>query len=368
MKNHKERKHSTLGASHSERWLNCPGSVALSKDAPPQAEGAAAKAGTLAHEKLERVLKRNVKNPKKAIDWGEDEFDPEIEQVIKYVLKNSEGKDVLIETKVELGFIDPELFGTLDIAIVERFGVLEIIDFKNGFNPVGAEGNTQLIYYGLGIAYKYDFDFSEIKLTIAQPKVGKPDSWSMKGDELESYIEIFKRGVARTKDPKAKLFANDKWCRYCPASLTCPERNKTAMEVAKLDFDDLENSEIELPHPKDLSPERIGQILSVARRLESWVKDVETYAIDLIQRGGKVKGYFLEPKRPQRVWSIGEKGIAQKFAKYCEPFETKVLTPAQMEKAKLKKGVKREELKKLIQVHTASVSNGVNIKEITNEF
>lgn len=54
--------HSSLGASGSRRWMNCAGSINLSKDAPPDRGSVYADAGTAAHSIMERCL-LNVVRP-----------------------------------------------------------------------------------------------------------------------------------------------------------------------------------------------------------------------------------------------------------------------------------------------------------------
>ena len=48
--------HAKLSASSSERWLNCPGSIALIDKAPPPRESKYALEGTTAHECMEKML------------------------------------------------------------------------------------------------------------------------------------------------------------------------------------------------------------------------------------------------------------------------------------------------------------------------
>ena len=49
------KKHANLGASKAERWMNCPGSVALEADLP-NTSSEYAREGTAAHEVAEQCL------------------------------------------------------------------------------------------------------------------------------------------------------------------------------------------------------------------------------------------------------------------------------------------------------------------------
>lgn len=220
---HKQRKHSTLGASTSWRWINCPGSVYKTKDLPPQKEGPAAKKGTQMHEKLEAIIRKALKGDAKL----SKSLPRELAIAAEHILENiEEHHEVLIEEKVDLSFIDPELFGTLDYAIVEPFGKLHVIDYKNGKGPVVAKYNTQLLYYAIGVGQKYDFEFENVKMDIIQPnandELGHIRTWEIPIEKLKSFVPLFKHWVERTRRKNAKLSVGD-WCEWCPAKMqgTC---------------------------------------------------------------------------------------------------------------------------------------------------
>ena len=57
--NHSDREHAILSASAADRWINCPPSVALTKDFPDDLSPFAAE-GTKAHEIAESCLRSYV--------------------------------------------------------------------------------------------------------------------------------------------------------------------------------------------------------------------------------------------------------------------------------------------------------------------
>lgn len=347
-----EKAHSKLGASIAKRWLNCPPSVAASEAAPPARETEYAAEGTLAHSWLEWVLLSEVLKHKKlppkpkvtsemenhvqtAVNWIEQEYSPEV------------GDELLVETKVDLSYIDPLMFGTLDVAIVREFGRLTVIDFKYGAGMAvdvsddKGSPNEQLVYYALGVAKKYDFNFSDVELVVIQPRCHHEDgpirSQVFDMRTIMSWEELFRRGAARTKDKNARRFAGD-WCRFCPASQGCPAIADRALDAARAAFDDDDTVEITLeeklpvlPHPKDLKHDVIGKILKNADALEAWIGSVRGYAHGLLERGGTVDGYKLVYKKPRRQWNdpVAAKEWAHRFI--GEPaFE--LCSPAQAEK------------------------------------
>lgn len=236
--------HAKFSASGSERWLNCPGSIALSEKAPPQKESSYAKEGTDAHTCLEIIMKNS--KPYTAAEMLKKKHP---DDMVRHALKTFDqikgivpkGAELLCETKVSLEFVEPGMFGTVDSAIVELFGTLWVIDFKYGAGKlVSPEKNTQMIYYGLGIAFKYNFNFAKIRLAIVQPRIAHKDgffrSWDMEVEDLMKWTTKFKEGVDACKDPFAPLKPG-RWCFFCPAQSICPAIENDKFSEAQKDFE-----------------------------------------------------------------------------------------------------------------------------------
>jgi hypothetical protein len=189
-----ERLHSTLGASGTERWMNCPGSIAMSKGMPNKSSIYAME-GTAAHALGELCLAQDLAADVFEGQWinldGElFETEPEIpdgEPTIFYDgqllwAKNPAFKideafvravqlyldtvdyylnwaretfgvepQLLIEKSFDLGMVYPGMFGTNDVCIFVPGKCLIVIDYKHGRGKVvEIKNNTQLRYYGLG--------------------------------------------------------------------------------------------------------------------------------------------------------------------------------------------------------------------------
>jgi hypothetical protein len=259
-----EHAHAKLSASGSEIWLNCPGSVALSEKAPPQKESPYAVEGTGAHSLLEAWLTHTRDKtgafvfPKKVVcdDKGKKiDVTPGMIQAVRVCIDDVKKSrklhhDLVIEKKVYLTCVDPSgnMHGTLDLGIVEDFGTLEITDYKHGSGvkvelfKESASGhrslNTQLVYYALAFAEEYGFNFKDVILKIVQPRCaqGTPISQvKVPMKELLSYIDLFKKGVERTKRKDAKRFAGP-WCRFCKAKPICKESQGGYRTDARGDF------------------------------------------------------------------------------------------------------------------------------------
>lgn len=221
--------HSELSASGSERWLNCPGSVALSREAPEPEDNQYAINGTIAHELLEASL-----NGAK-IHWSA--YDPEMKKAVidaKNIVENSTDGKLLTEKKVSLSHIHESMFGTLDIAIVSEFETLRVYDFKYGTSIVRVTDsvsrfilNAQLAYYALGMAHEYGYNFTDCEIGIIQPRVKSNIFSRINVDipRLKGFETIFRIGVDRvySKNPKLKIGS---WCKWCRAISLCPLQKK----------------------------------------------------------------------------------------------------------------------------------------------
>lgn len=249
--------HAKFSASGSERWLNCQGSIHLSSLAPEPVESKYAIEGTRAHEVVELLMREYIadRGPE-SFAWSLRKKYPKamIEHALSFIedvdqrVQEAVEPEVLAETRVNLEFVEPGMFGTVDAAIVEKFGRLTVIDYKYGAGIwVDAEENSQLIYYALGIAHLYDYDFSEVMIVVNQPraydKKGPIREWLMPIKDLKAWAKKFKLGVKACKEVDKKkiekhLRSGD-WCKFCPAENICPEISNRALRKAQDDFDDL---------------------------------------------------------------------------------------------------------------------------------
>lgn len=335
--------HAKLSASGSERWLNCPGSVALSENAPPQRESGYAKEGTDAHAVLEVILKNHGKKPYSAARMLKGKYpDAMVEHALRAYkeieVRIPPGATVLTETKVDLTFVGPDMFGTVDCAIVDEFGTLWVIDYKYGAGvPVDPDENTQLIYYALGIAHKYHFNFADVKLVIIQPRAphekGPIREWNMTIEQLMAWEVKFRQGVERVEDPCAELTDGD-WCRWCPAATICPKLKEQAMETAAIVFDD-DTGALTTPVPEMIKLPNLSNLLTACDRLELWIEKVRDHATTVLEKGHTIEGWKLVEKRSIRKWADYDKAskLARKTFGDGAFSEPELLSPAQLEKA-----------------------------------
>lgn len=342
---HSKRDHAEFSASGAERWLNCPGSLNLSKKAPPQPESKYATEGTQAHECLEFLLKNSkVSVPNITIQAAEKLYPREMVtyavEAAEWVFANSgEEDEILSETKIDSShFTCTGQFGTLDAAIVRPWGVLTVIDYKYGAGyAVDPKDNPQLIYYALGLSFLYDHAFSEVELVIIQPRAyheeGTIRTHRMGMAELLSWQDKFRNGVMETSDAKAPLKSGT-WCKWCPAAPICPELKERSLERAKIVFSDTDGLS-SLPDIKKETLPNLGTILDACEKLEDWIKSVRDHAAHVLERGGEVPGFKMVWKKSPRRWAnLAEASLDAKnefgIVAFAPP---ELLSPAQLEKA-----------------------------------
>lgn len=238
---HTERKHSKFSASGAERWFACPGSVKLSEGIPSK-DSVWSIEGTIAHEVLEKILTAKIKKqsgPVKLQNPVNAQMAVHGQQAASFIYglhQRRKSSHILVETRIQLPFIHPEAFGTFDAGIVDPFGILDVIDYKYGAgHSVSPRDNLQMIFYGLGLAYKYDWNFQRVRLWIIQPRIRGYDGpvfWQMPILQLKNYVPVFKKAVQRVeKEPNT--FVEGSHCHWCVAKRKCPLKTGKRVTQAK---------------------------------------------------------------------------------------------------------------------------------------
>lgn len=381
-----DKAHAKFSASGAHRWLECPGSLALEAKAPPARESAAAKEGTEAHAVMEFVLNANIQNVVAFFERSNEEHPREmlehVQSFVDFVRSLVKGPhyELIVEERVDLDGVitepcdcDPEFclcekvaYGTVDVSVIEPFGVLHVIDFKYGAGiAVDAKDNEQMAYYALGIAHKRGYDFEKIKTTIYQPRIerksGPTSTEEYSVDELLKWREKFRAGVKACREPNPPL-KRGSHCFFCKAKITCPEIAKRSLEEAKIAFEDPV-----LPDPKDLAPTLISELLEKSQYLKLWIKDIEAYAEARLREGAKIPGFRLREKKAQKKWVNAEAVSKSRIGISLMQYE--LCSPAQAEKL-LKNSLdfSKETIESFMKQNVVLVSSGLTIaKDETGE-
>lgn len=242
MKKHGERAHSKFSASGAERWIMCSGSVELSEGLPDTTSDASLE-GTLAHEFLEGELKGYLSGRMVSLKYPDPSMGMHVRSVAKFIAgewRKRPSSDLRVESRVYLSHIHPEMFGTLDAAILDWFGTLHVYDFKYGKHMVSPEENLQMIFYALAMAHEFHWNFQRVRLCIAQPRVSGydgPSYWEITIEQLRRYEKIFRDGVKKVETKPE--FKEGEWCFFCKAKKICPLKRKNKEEAALAAFSNL---------------------------------------------------------------------------------------------------------------------------------
>lgn len=335
-------KHARLSASSAFRWINCPGSVALSDQCPAPAPSSYADEGTLAHAIGELKLrfvngeltKRQLNARMKPLLQSEyycgemeEATDYYAEAVIEALEAAGDDAELMIEQQFRLDRWVPEGFGTSD-AVVIGGGVIQVIDLKYGKGiKVDARNNPQLRLYGLGAANLFDslYDFDTVRMTIIQPRLDHISTEELPLSELLAWAEDEVQPRAQMAMDGTDYTAVGDWCRFCPAKAVCRKRAEYNLSIAKDDF----------RKPPLLSDEEIGEVLRRADELQHWVKDVGDYAFEQALAGKQYDGWKLVEGRSVRKYADDLKvAEALKAAGYDEAmlYERKLYGISAMEK------------------------------------
>ena len=365
--------HAQLGASSAERWMNCPGSITLSEGLEDSGSPYAWE-GTAAHTLAERCL-RNGEIPQMAVgEYIAVEVREEVFELIEVTEEMAEAVDLFVEhvrgvvksapedavvsfeRRFDLSPLKPPvpMFGTADVVIwLPKLKKLTVIDLKYGKGVVvNAHENVQTMYYALGATVANGVIPDEVKVTICQPRAHHDDgpvrSFQFDRQRLIEFKKELFAAALRTQEKDAPLAVGD-WCKFCRAKAVCPAQRANAIALMDSEFDTLPPEEVKLPAPGLLTLDQVATILSRAGLVMDWLREVESYALELAERGTPVPGFKLVEKKTNRKWTDEEKVEAYlaRYLKKDERTKTKVISPAQAEKLMKARGAPIGYLQKL---------------------
>ena len=354
-------KHALLGASCAHRWLNCPGSARLTENIP-DTTSPYAEAGRLAHEIAElkarqhfietppkRSFNAKLKKLKesehydKSMDGATDEY---LEHLKARAMSYPTAPTVALEVQVDFSDIVPEGFGTADCIMIGS-GRLDVVDYKNGSGVVvEAENNPQMMLYAWGALRYFKPIFGDsietVHMSIVQPNAGGVREWETTPDTLLDWAEQWAWQQAKKAWDGAQEFHAGDWCRFCKAKATCTERAKAMFDVEPM-VGAKPISRQTLADPTDmlLTDVQIGDILTRAKDVVAWLKDLEAYALSSVLVGNAILGWKAVEGRGNREWAGGSdaafeqlqsRGVAEAML-----YERKPVSVAGLEKALGKK-------------------------------
>lgn len=356
-------KHALLGASSAHRWLNCPGSARLTENMP-DATSPYAEAGRLAHEIaelkarqyfIEELPKRsfNAKLKKlkesehyeRGMDGATDEY---LEHLKARAMSYPTAPTVALEVRVDFSDIVPEGFGTADCIMIGS-GVIDVVDYKNGSGVlVEAENNPQMMLYAWGALRYFKPIFGDsietIHMSIVQPNAGGVREWEIGIDALAKWATGIAKCAATIAYAGVQEFRTGDWCRFCKAKATCAERAKAMFDVEPFVGykPAIEETGHNIAHSVGLlTDEAIGDILTRAKDVAAWLKDLEDYALKATLDGRPIAGWKAVEGRGSREWNGGSdtafEQLQSRGVSEAMLYERKPVSVAGLEKALGKK-------------------------------
>ena len=343
-------KHALLSPSSAGRWLACTPSARLGEKYPDTA-GEAAKEGTIAHALGEALIRYEAEIISEEVYLKEmseieqsEYYNADMQELMEeyrdYVMEafqvaalRTPDAELIIEDKLDLTKWVMNGFGTADAQIIAD-GTLNIIDLKYGRGVrVGAEGNKQMMLYAIGAVEKAKifYDIKEVTMTIYQPRLNNISTYALSVDELYRFAEEeLKPKAAQAYEGKGDFAVGDH-CRFCRAKPRCRAYADEQKKIAQYDFKNAE----------ELSDDEIAEILTKADDVASWLKDVQSYALNVaVNEGKKFKGFKVVMGQSRRRYTNEDDVVSKLLESGFEEallFEKKLLGITAMEKTITKK-------------------------------
>lgn len=375
-------KHAKLSPSSADRWMTCPGSVALSQGIKEESssyadEGTAAhflgseclKLGTDASGYVGRVIYlclhlgsgehfEAFTEPEDSLAGMEidvlNKFIVDVEMAdhvqvyIDYVrdLVKSTGGELFVEVSVPLTHItgEEDAYGTSDTVIIAGDEII-VVDLKYGRGvEVSAERNRQLLMYASGAAHHFALmgDFKKVRMAISQPRISTlPSEWPCTIEDLREFeVDVFHRAkdvaciTEGTVSLEANLNPSEDACRWCKAKATCPALAQKVQDEIGADFDSLLTEKE--PTPDGYDNELLATKMACLDLIDLWSKAVRAKVESELLSGNEVPGWKLvQGRKGSRAWANAEEAEAMLKSmrlKVEQMYDFKLISPTTAEK------------------------------------
>lgn len=290
-------RHAVRSPSSAHRWTRCFGANEMSEGMPNETS-AAAEDGILAHAWAAWALNgEHGIEPKIPDEWRE-QLHGYVERC--FIMKVTASYSA-VEGAMPIGAwtLEDKAHGTADFSALAGNRLI-VRDLKFGTEIVSANNddpaipyNPQLVLYALG-AWSLLESFcqiDEVELCIDQPRREHLESVVIPIAELLAIGDVI-RNRAAANIPGVHLTPGTKQCKYCPARGKCSAR----AEWVKVNF---------LRQIDTLSDADIGQTLTQADDLTSWLADLKTEAMRRNTIGRKIPGWKVVTANTKRRWGEG---------------------------------------------------------------
>lgn len=283
--------HSVYSASSSKRWLACPASILMSKDAE-STTNPAAELGTAAHELGEWCLKTGV-NAYDCIGLIFNKFvvDAQMADAVQlYVsfirdLCRKYNVEPMLEKRVVMLSVRNDVYGTSDCIIIIG-DWLFVIDYKHGYGIVEVANNSQAVFYAIATLDTLGLwqQIKHVQTTIVQPRADHVDG-SIRHhiytiEQLIQWQNVFRQAIQRAESGESPIAGEH--CHYCPARGICRARMQRTIDLAYGD--------------KALSVMNVDELIvlySERNVIRKQLENVEQRMLEFARKGVTVDGHKL---------------------------------------------------------------------------
>jgi hypothetical protein len=189
-----------------------------------------------AYECLDFTFNKSEKFPKGFV--VDDDMAEAVQLYLGFIrdIEKQVGKKPLIEQKVYMISVRPDVFGTSDCIFI--YGdTIYVIDYKHGYVLVEIENSFQWLFYTIAALDTFGLwdRIKHIKTTVVQPRADHIDGPIRHCDysisEIREYQEAFRASILNpNKTPIPGMH-----CKYCPASGHCRPRVMRTLQLAYSD-------------------------------------------------------------------------------------------------------------------------------------
>lgn len=362
--------HAVLSPSSADRWMLCPGSVALSKGLP-DTPSAYADEGTAAHFLMSEAMLIGIPAltfigdaiavASDGARWAaykdvreyplftvDEDMARHVQNALDHVAALAVGAtEVMSEQVLSIEHLTGEegATGTSDVVIIGEDEII-IADLKYGMgNRVDAKDNRQLMIYALAAVKEHALiprRFDSVRLVILQPRLNHVSEWVLPVGDLMRFAETVKErafhalALIDSEKPEAlihHLKPGDSQCKWCRAKAICPALDTFVEKTTGCDFEDL----TETPAPTvEISTDSLAAKLQAVGLIEDWCKAIRAEAEARLFSGQEVPGFKLvQGKKGNRAWSNVEEAEAllkKMRVQHDKMYDYKLISPTTAEK------------------------------------